>query len=54
MLLGLRCEAEFIDVVDDLAKVVAALDTVLNLAEDFTDLVFDGMGPVALALKPCR
>ena len=43
MFLGLGCEAEFVDVVDDLAQVVAALDAVLNLAEDFANLVFDGV-----------
>jgi hypothetical protein len=39
VLLGLGLEAEFVDVVDDLAQVVAALDAVLYLAEDFADLV---------------
>jgi hypothetical protein len=31
-------------VVDDLAEVVAALDLVLDLAEDLANLVFDGVG----------
>jgi hypothetical protein len=35
-------EAEFVDVVDDLAWVLAALDAVFDLAEDFADFVFDG------------
>ena len=47
MLLSLGAEAEGIDVVDDFAEVVAALDLVLNLPEDFPDLVFDGV-------RPCR
>ena len=36
--------AQLVDVVDDLAQVVAAADLVLDLAEDLTDLVFDGVG----------
>lgn len=51
MLLGLGGKAEFVDVVDDLAQVVAALDAVLDLAEDFADLVFDGVGAGGLLLK---
>jgi len=43
VLFGLRAEAQFVDVVDDLAQVVAAVDLVLDLAEDFADLVFDGV-----------
>ena len=45
MLLGLRAEAQFVDVVDDLAQVVAALNLVLDLAEDLADIVFDGVRP---------
>ena len=51
VLLGLRAEAQFVDVVDDLAQVVAALNLVLNLAEDFADLVFDGVRPGRLLLE---
>ena len=51
VLLGLRAEAQFVDVVDDLAQVVAALDLVLDLAEDFADLVFDGVRPAGLLLE---
>ena len=29
--------------IDDLAQVVSALNAVLNLAKDFTNLVFDGV-----------
>ena len=43
MLLCLGLEAEFVDVIYDLAQVVAALDAVLYLAKDFADLVFDGV-----------
>jgi hypothetical protein len=49
VLLGLRAEAEGVDVVDDLAQVVAAVDLVFDFAEDFADLVFDGAGPLAAA-----
>ena len=51
MLLGLRAEAQFVDVVDDLAQVVAALNLVLDLAEDFADLVFDGVRAAGLLLE---
>jgi hypothetical protein len=39
----LRAEAELVDVVDDLAEVVAAGDPVFDLAENFADFVFDGV-----------
>ena len=48
MLFGLRAEAQGIDVVDDLAHVVAAGDLVLDLAEDLADLVFDRVGAAGL------
>ncbi len=51
VLLGLGLEAEFVNVVDDLAQVVAALDAVLNLAEDFANLVFDGVRAGGLGLE---
>jgi len=38
-------------VVDDLAQVVAALDLVFDLAEDFADLVLDGVRPAGLLLE---
>ena len=51
MFLDLRAEAEDIDVVDDLAHVVAALDLVLDLAEDLPNLVFDGVRAARLLLE---
>ena len=51
MLLGLGLEAEFVDVVDDFAEIVAALDAVLYLTEDFADLVFDGVRAGGLGLE---
>jgi uncharacterized protein with PhoU and TrkA domain len=51
VLFRLRAEAQFVDVVDDFAQVVAALDAVLDLAEDFADLVFDGVRPAGLLLE---
>jgi hypothetical protein len=51
VLLGLGGKAEFVDVVDDLAQVIAALDAVLYLAEDFADLVFDGVWAAGLLLE---
>ena len=47
VLLGLGGKAEFVDVVDDLAEVVNALDAVLYLTEDFADFVFDGVRVIA-------
>ena len=51
VLLGLRAEAQFVDVVDDLAQVVAALNLVFDLAEDLADLVFDGVRAGGLLLE---
>ena len=51
VLLGLGTEVQFVDVVDDLAQVVAAADLVFDLAEDFADLVFDGVRPAGLLLE---
>ena len=51
MLLGLRAEPQFVDVVDDLAEVVAAVNLVFDLAEDLADLVFDGVRPAGLLLE---
>jgi len=54
VLLGLRAEAEFVDVIDDLAQVVAALDLVLDLPEDLPDFVFDGVRPAGLLLETVK
>jgi hypothetical protein len=54
VLLGLRAETEFVDVVDDLTQVIAVGDLVFNLCEDLPDLVFDGVEPLAFCLKPLR
>ena len=54
VLLGLRAEAQFVDVVDDLAQVVAAVNLVLDLAEDLADLVLDGVRPAGLLLEPMQ
>ena len=51
MLLGLGAEAQGVDLVDDLAHVVAALDLVLDLAEDLADLVLDRVRPAGLGLE---
>ena len=48
MLLVLRTEVQLIDVVDDLAQVVAALNLVLYLAEDFADFVLDSVRTAGL------
>jgi len=51
VLLGLRAEAQFVDVVDDLAQVVAAVNLVFDLAENFADFVFKGIRPAGLLFK---
>ena len=51
MLLVLRAEFKFIDVIDDLAEVVAALDLVFDLAEDLADLVLNRIRPARLLLE---
>ena len=51
MLLGLRAEVEFVNVVNDFAQVVAALDLVLYLTEDFADFVFYGVRTAGLLLE---
>jgi len=52
--LVLRAEAQLVDVVDNLAQVVAAADVVLDFAEDFADLVFDGVRPAGLVLEAAQ
>jgi len=51
VLLGLGAEVQLVDVVDDLAQVVAALNLVLDLAEYLSDFVFDGVGAAGLLLE---
>jgi len=51
VLLGLRAEAQFVDVVDDVAQDVAAVYLVFDLAEDLADLVFDGVRAGRLLLE---
>ena len=47
-------EAKLIDEVDDFAQVVAALNLVLDLAEDLTDLVFDRVRVFGGFAEPCE
>jgi hypothetical protein len=54
VLLVLRAEAQLVDMVDDLAQVVAAADVVLDLAENFADLVFDGVRSAGLVLEAAQ
>lgn len=51
VLLGLRAEAQIIDVVDDLTQVITALDLILDLPEDFADLIFDRIRPAGPLLE---
>lgn len=50
----LRAEAQFIDVVDDLAQIVPAGDLVSDLAENLPDLVFDRVRAARLLGKAVR
>lgn len=43
VLLLLRVEAEGVDFFEDFAEVVAGLQLVLDLAEDFANFVFEGL-----------
>ncbi len=54
MLFRLGAKAQFVNVVDDLAQVVAALDLILNLAENLPDFVFDGVRAAGLFLEPLQ
>ena len=47
----LKDMAQLVHRLDHVAQVVAALDLVLDLAEDFTNLVFDGVGPAGALLE---
>ena len=54
MLFRLRAEAQPVNGLDDLPQVVAAVDLVLGLAENFSDFVFDGVwsgGPLLEAFE---
>src|SRR6266702_3575930 len=50
MFLGLRAEAELVNVVDDVAQVVAALDLVFDFAEDFANFVLVSVRAAGLLL----
>jgi hypothetical protein len=45
VLLGLRAETQFVNVVDDLAQIVAAGDFIFDFRENLADFIFDGVGP---------
>jgi hypothetical protein len=51
VLLGLGAEAQLVDVIDDLAQIVAARNLVLDLTEDLADFVFDRVRPRGLLLE---
>jgi len=51
VLFGLRAKAQLVDVIDDLAQVVAAVDSVFDLAEDFVDFVFQRVRPAGFLLE---
>ena len=51
VLLGLRAKAQRIDMVDDFAQVVAAGNLVFDLAENFTDFVFERVRAAGFLLE---
>ncbi len=51
VLLLLRAKLKLVDVVDDFAQVVAALNFVFDLAKDLTNLVFDGLRATGFGFK---
>jgi len=51
MFFRLRTEAQFVDVVDDVAQAVAAVNLVLDLPENLADFVLDGVRPGRLLLE---
>ena len=51
VLFGLRAKAQLVDVVNDFAEVVAALNLVFGFAEDLADFVFDSVGAGGALLK---
>ena len=51
MFVGLGAKAQFIDPLNHIAQVVAALDAVFDLAKDLADFVFDGVGAGGALLK---
>jgi len=51
MLLVLRTKAQFVNVVEDFAQIVAALNFVLDLAENLSDFVFNGVRPACLLFE---
>jgi hypothetical protein len=51
VLFRLRAETQLIHMVNDFAQVVAALNLVLNLTKNFTNLVFDSVWPSRLGFE---
>ena len=51
MLFGLGAKTQFVDQVDHVPQAVTALQLVFDLAEDFADLVFDGIGTAGPLLE---
>ncbi len=51
MLFSLCAESQRVDNLNDFPKVIAALDFVLNLSEDFPNLVFDCVGSSCFLLE---
>jgi hypothetical protein len=54
VLILLRAEARPINQFERIAQGIAALEPVYDLGKNFSDFVFDRMGPVARCLKPLR
>ncbi|MNN67108.1 hypothetical protein D3C81_1827260 [compost metagenome] len=52
MFLHLGAKTQLVDGVNDIAQGVATADLVFNLAEDFANLVLDGIRPARPLLEP--
>jgi hypothetical protein len=48
VLLGLRAEAQFINMIDDFAQIVSAGNLVPDLRKNLSDLIFDRVRPTGL------
>ncbi|MBB5330071.1 hypothetical protein HDF14_003704 [Edaphobacter lichenicola] len=51
VLFGLGAKAQLIDVIDDLAQVIATPNLVFDLAEDLANLVFESIWTASLCRK---
>lgn len=51
MLFALRTKAQFVEMINDLAQIVAAVNPVFDLAEYLANLIFDGIWPAGFLFE---